>query len=191
MYQKKLAKYAPNMVTGLFKYCAGYSMNINYAVSFAAARLHSFSVSYSSSRSRAGRLLSVSERRNYSYRYFEGKSIMNMDTDRGYISFIQILPMPWYGLNQSPLWEVSHSRDIPYPLPVLDARAVLENINYSSINPRNGRTERWFTSYDVIAPWPDMTRSIFLPEVAQGLPHRLCKISARSAERLGSYREKN
>ncbi|XP_043224104.1 uncharacterized protein LOC122382611 isoform X2 [Amphibalanus amphitrite] len=38
-------------------------------------------------------------------RYFEGKSIMEMNPDRGYISFIQILPMPWYGLNQSPVWE--------------------------------------------------------------------------------------
>ena len=41
------------------------------------------------------------------FRYFEGKSIMEMNPNRGYISFIQILPMPWYALNQSPVWEVS------------------------------------------------------------------------------------
>ena len=29
------------------------------------------------------------------------------------------------------------------------------------------------SSYDVIAPWPDLTWSIFLPKVAQGLPHKV------------------
>ena len=31
------------------------------------------------------------------------------------------------------------------------------------------------SSYDVIAPWPDLTRSIFLPKIAQGLPHKVAQ----------------
>ena len=32
------------------------------------------------------------------------------------------------------------------------------------------------SSYDVIAPWPDLTRSIFfLPKIAQGLPHQVAQ----------------
>ena len=29
------------------------------------------------------------------------------------------------------------------------------------------------SSYDAIAPWPDLTWSIFLPKVAQGLPQKV------------------
>ena len=31
------------------------------------------------------------------------------------------------------------------------------------------------SSYDVIAPWPDLTRSIFFPKIAQGLPHKVAQ----------------
>ena len=31
------------------------------------------------------------------------------------------------------------------------------------------------STYDVIAPWPDLTWSIFLPKVAQGFPHKVPK----------------
>ena len=34
------------------------------------------------------------------------------------------------------------------------------------------------------------TTGRFLSKVAQGLPHRLCKISAHSVERFGTYRKK-
>ena len=37
------------------------------------------------------------------------------------------------------------------------------------------------TSYDVITPWPDMTRSIFLLKDAQRMTHIACKISASYA----------
>ena len=38
------------------------------------------------------------------------------------------------------------------------------------------------------APWPDLTLSIFfLPKVALRMPHKLCKISARSAQRLSGH----
>ena len=42
------------------------------------------------------------------------------------------------------------------------------------------------TSYDVIARWLDLTR-FFLPKVAQMMPHKLCKISARSAQPFGGH----
>ena len=33
-----------------------------------------------------------------------------------------------------------------------------------------------YSSYDVIAPWPDLTRSnFFLPKIAQGLPHKVAQ----------------
>ena len=43
------------------------------------------------------------------------------------------------------------------------------------------------SSYDVIARWPDLTRSNFLPKVAQRMLHKLCKISAWSAQRFGNH----
>ena len=47
------------------------------------------------------------------------------------------------------------------------------------------------TSYDVIAPWPDLTRSIFFsPKYARRLPHSLCQTSSRSAEPFRNYRGK-
>ena len=44
------------------------------------------------------------------------------------------------------------------------------------------------SSYDVIAPWPDLTGSIFfLPKIAQGLPH---KVAQNTAARYFAIREK-
>ena len=38
------------------------------------------------------------------------------------------------------------------------------------------KVARGCSSYDVIAPWPDLTRSNFLlPNIAQGLPHKVAK----------------
>ena len=54
--------------------------------------------------------------------------------------------------------------------------------------------EKWVgsrTSYDVIALRPDLTRSTFLPQIAQRIPHKLHKISAQSAQRFGGYLKKN
>ena len=47
--------------------------------------------------------------------------------------------------------------------------------------PRQGAVKHGFvskiaggcSSYDVIAPWSDLTWSFFLPKVAQGLPHKV------------------
>ena len=41
------------------------------------------------------------------------------------------------------------------------------------------------TVHDVIALWPDLTHSNFAPKVAQGMPHNLGDISARSAQQFG------
>ena len=52
-------------------------------------------------------------------------------------------------------------------------------LSFASMASRQGAVKHGFvnkiaggcSSYDVIAPWPDLTWSIFLPTVAQGLPH--------------------
>ena len=47
------------------------------------------------------------------------------------------------------------------------------------------------SSYDLIAPWPDLTRSnFFLPKSAQRMSHWLCQISSWSSERFRHYCEK-
>ena len=43
-----------------------------------------------------------------------------------------------------------------------------------------------YTSYDVIARWSDLTRSKNA-KATQMMPHKLCKISARSAQRFGGH----
>ena len=46
-------------------------------------------------------------------------------------------------------------------------------------------------SYDVIAPWLDLTRSIFfLPKIAQGLPHKVAEKAASTRRRFFPIREK-
>ena len=37
------------------------------------------------------------------------------------------------------------------------------------------------SSYDVIAPWPDLTQSKKLPEIAQGLPHKVAQNPRKTA----------
>ena len=46
------------------------------------------------------------------------------------------------------------------------------------------------TSCDVISLCPDLTRSLILPKAAERMPHKLCKISARSAQRFGGNSRK-
>ena len=46
------------------------------------------------------------------------------------------------------------------------------------------------TCYDVITPWPDMTRSIFSAKDAQRLPQRVLKISARYDKPFSVHFEK-
>ena len=54
-------------------------------------------------------------------------------------------------------------------------------LSFASMASRQGAVKHGFvskiaggcSSYDVIAPWPDLTWSIFLPKVAQGLPHKV------------------
>ena len=41
------------------------------------------------------------------------------------------------------------------------------------------------SSYDVIALWPDLTRSILLPKVTQGLPHKVAEIPAAPRKTSG------
>nr|UEK51615.1 MTTP-like protein 2 [Parasacculina yatsui] len=38
-------------------------------------------------------------------RSMHGKAIMEMKPEDGYISYTQLLPMPWYSLNQQPVWK--------------------------------------------------------------------------------------
>ena len=53
-------------------------------------------------------------------------------------------------------------------------------LSFASMASRQGAVKHGFvskiaggcSSYDVIAPWPDLTWSFFLPKVAQGLPHK-------------------
>ena len=47
------------------------------------------------------------------------------------------------------------------------------------------------SSYDVIAPWPDLTRSIFLPKIAQGLPHKVAQNPAARSAAVFSLSAKN
>ena len=42
------------------------------------------------------------------------------------------------------------------------------------------------SSYDVIAPWPDLTWSIVLPKVAQGLPHKVPQNPAARKTSVGA-----
>ena len=54
-------------------------------------------------------------------------------------------------------------------------------LSFASMASRQGAVKHGFvskiaggcSSYDVIAPWPDLTWSFFLPKVAQGLPHKV------------------
>ena len=54
-------------------------------------------------------------------------------------------------------------------------------LSFASMAARQGAVKHGFvskiaggcSSYDVIAPWPDLTWSIFLPKVVQGLPHKV------------------
>ncbi|XP_037069874.1 apolipophorins-like [Pollicipes pollicipes] len=78
-------------------------------------------------------------------RYFEGKSMMVMRPERGYISFVQILPMPWYGFYQSPVWE---------ELPELQKIRRIRSLTKSS---------DW-TLYDIaIAYWPGSNPMEWVP----------------------------
>ena len=49
------------------------------------------------------------------------------------------------------------------------------------------------SSYDVIAPWPDLTRSIFflLPKIPQGLPHKVAENPAALRADVFSLSAKN
>ena len=54
-------------------------------------------------------------------------------------------------------------------------------LSFASMGSRQGAVKHGFVrkfaggffSYDVITPWPDLTWSIFLPKVAQGLSHKV------------------
>ena len=54
-------------------------------------------------------------------------------------------------------------------------------LSFASMASRQGAVKHGFvskiaggcSSYDVIVPWPDLTWSICLPKVAQGLPHKV------------------
>ena len=68
----------------------------------------------------------------------------------------------------------------------------VEILSFAAMASRQGAVKHGFvskiaggcSSYDVIAPWPDLTWSFFLPKVAQGLPHKVPQNPAFSAKNL-------
>ena len=47
------------------------------------------------------------------------------------------------------------------------------------------------SSYDVIAPWPDWPGQIFLPKIAEGLPHKVAQNPAALRAAVFSLSAKN
>ena len=68
-----------------------------------------------------------------------------------------------------------------------------KNNNWSCRNHDfGGKPVGGCSSYDTIAPWPELTRSSFVPRVVHVMHlHKLCKISKRLNSRLASISEKN
>ena len=72
-------------------------------------------------------------------------------------------------------------------------------LSFASMASRQGAVKHGFvsniaggcSSYDVIAPWPDLTWSIFLPKVAQGLPHKVPQNPAALRAAVFSLSAKN
>ena len=73
-------------------------------------------------------------------------------------------------------------------------------LSFASMASSQGAVEHWFvskiagscSSYDVIAPWPELTWSFFKPKVGQDLPHKVPQNPAvRSAAVFFSLSAKN
>ena len=84
--------------------------------------------------------------------------------------------------NSSPRGHMLSYSDLNVSTPSMATRKLLKHDSFE--NPVGG-----CSSCDVIAPWPDLTRS-FLPKVAQWVPHNMCKISARSSQRFCRHSRK-